>query len=285
MNNLLCVLYVACFPSMNMLVCVFLKPLLFYGVCLKTSRCIIIFYYYLFCSLCLSWSLILCLMLLSSLLSTNMVWEWLWVFFRKSAPHVRKAVPAPQAPRPSVLFCASGFLKLRCWSTSAQSSSVNNYDAREMAIRLNESVAKFHGAITLSPKDRFDGVCSATVYKPRTLPSLIRCGTFVLMVTVSPTQFCDALLTDGLPAYPIRWALGEISESGLDWLWYHLSRDHYPLSKRPILPWRLCGSKSRHLTTSTYGHSSSTWQGGWGSLGWSSSATFQPTTHTGTLVK
>jgi len=27
-------------------------------------------------------------------------------------------------------------------STSARSSSVNNYDAREMAIRLNESVAK-----------------------------------------------------------------------------------------------------------------------------------------------
>ena len=29
-----------------------------------------------------------------------------------------------------------------CQSTSARSSSVNNYDAREVAIRLNESVAK-----------------------------------------------------------------------------------------------------------------------------------------------
>ena len=28
------------------------------------------------------------------------------------------------------------------WSTSARSSSMNNYDAREMAIRLNENVAK-----------------------------------------------------------------------------------------------------------------------------------------------
>jgi len=29
-----------------------------------------------------------------------------------------------------------------CRSTSARSSSVNNYDAREMAIQFNESVAK-----------------------------------------------------------------------------------------------------------------------------------------------
>ena len=51
MFNLLYVLYVACFPLINMLVCVFLGLLLSYGMCLKTLRCIIIFYYYLLCSL------------------------------------------------------------------------------------------------------------------------------------------------------------------------------------------------------------------------------------------
>jgi len=65
--------------------------------------------------------------------------------------------------------------------------------------------AMCHGAITLSPKDRSDGVCSAAVYKPRTLPPLIRCGTFILTVTFSPTQSCDALVTYGPPAYPTRW--------------------------------------------------------------------------------
>jgi len=48
-------------------------------------------------------------------------------------------------------------------------------------------------------------VCSATVYKPRTLLPLLRCETFVLTVTFSPTQSCDALVTDGPPAYPTRW--------------------------------------------------------------------------------
>jgi len=75
MNNLLCMPYVACFPSMHMLVGVFLRPLLSYGVCLKTSRRIIRFYYYLLCSPWLSWPLILYLMLLPSLFSTNMVRE------------------------------------------------------------------------------------------------------------------------------------------------------------------------------------------------------------------
>jgi len=75
MNNLLCVLYVARFSSTNMVVCVFLRPLLSYGVSLKTSRRIIIFYYYLFSSIWLSRSLILHLMLLPSLFSANIVWE------------------------------------------------------------------------------------------------------------------------------------------------------------------------------------------------------------------
>lgn len=36
-----------------------------------------------------------------------------------------------------------------------------------------------HGAITFSLKGRFDGVCRATIYKPRTLPSLVWCGTLI----------------------------------------------------------------------------------------------------------
>ena len=46
------------------------------------------------------------------------------------------------------------------------------------------------------------GVCSATVYKPRTLPLLPDVGLFVLTVTFSPTQSCDALVTDRLPCLP-----------------------------------------------------------------------------------
>jgi len=48
--------------------------------------------------------------------------------------------------------------------------------------------------------------CSATVYKPKTLPSLIRCRKFLLTVTFSPTQSCDALVTDGSPSNPTRWS-------------------------------------------------------------------------------
>jgi len=40
-----------------------------------------------------------------------------------------------------------------------------------------------HRVIILTPKDRSDGVCSAIVYKPGVLPSLIRCDAFVLTVT------------------------------------------------------------------------------------------------------
>ena len=41
-------------------------------------------------------------------------------------------------------------------STSARSSSVNNYDAHEMAIRLNESVAK------ATEDARQEGLCQKT---------------------------------------------------------------------------------------------------------------------------
>ena len=45
-------------------------------------------------------------------------------------------------------------------------------------------------------------MCSVTVYKPRTLPPLIRCRTFVLTVTFSPAQSCDALVTIEHPCLP-----------------------------------------------------------------------------------
>jgi len=48
-------------------------------------------------------------------------------------------------------------------------------------------------------------VCSATVYNFRTLPSLSRCGTFVLTVTFSLTQSCDALVTNRPLCLPHRW--------------------------------------------------------------------------------
>jgi len=35
-----------------------------------------------------------------------------------------------------------------------------------------------HGGVTLSLEGQSNGVCSATVYKSRTLPSLVQCGTF-----------------------------------------------------------------------------------------------------------
>ena len=43
-----------------------------------------------------------------------------------------------------------------------------------------------HGAITLSSKGRFNGVCNATIYKSRTLPSIIQCGTFCLNHDILP---------------------------------------------------------------------------------------------------
>uniref|UniRef100_A0A7C8YJF4 Secreted protein n=1 Tax=Opuntia streptacantha TaxID=393608 RepID=A0A7C8YJF4_OPUST len=57
-------------------------------------------------------------------------------------------------------------------------------------------------------------MCSATVYKLRILPLLLRCGTFVLTVTFSPTQSCDALVTDGPPAYPTCWGAWRDIEVG-----------------------------------------------------------------------
>jgi len=46
------------------------------------------------------------------------------------------------------------------------------------------------GPLSSPQKINLTGVCSATVYKPRTLPHLLRCGTFVLTVTLGSTPWC-----------------------------------------------------------------------------------------------
>jgi len=60
-----------------------------------------------------------------------------------------------------------------------------------------------HGAITLSPKGRSDRVCSATAYKPKTLPSLIQCGTLILDILPHLILWCPCHRWDPLPT-PFR---------------------------------------------------------------------------------
>ena len=64
----------------------------------------------------------------------------------------------------------------------------------------------YYGAIILSPTGRSDRMCSATIYKPQDPPITYPMWDF-LFVTFSPTQSCDALITDGLPAYPTCWGI------------------------------------------------------------------------------
>ena len=70
----------------------------------------------------------------------------------------------------------------------------------------------------------FIGSCPShllSVYKIMTLPSLIRCGTFLITVTLSPTQSYDALVSDETPYLPHPAsveALGKTSKFGLGWL-------------------------------------------------------------------
>jgi len=75
-----------------------------------------------------------------------------------------------------------------------------------------------HEVITLSPKDWSDRMFSATVYKARILASLIRCETFVLTMTFSPTQSYNGVVTDGPPAYPICWGAWRDIGVGSGWL-------------------------------------------------------------------
>jgi len=89
------------------------------------------------------------------------------------------------------------------------------------------------GIITVSQKGRFDGMCNSTAYKPITLPLLIWYGTFYPWHSTSPDPVTSSSQMGPLSNSPAE-VLGEILEPGLGWLWYHLSRGQYPLTKRPV---------------------------------------------------
>jgi len=54
---------------------------------------------------------------------------------------------------------------------------------------------------------------------------------FVFILTFSPIQSSDSLVTNGAPVHPPVGALDETSESDHGWFWYHLSRGHYLLKR------------------------------------------------------
>jgi len=62
--------------------------------------------------------------------------------------------------------------------------------------------ALYHEIIILFLKEWFDGVYSVIVYKR----IIIRCMTFILIITLSLIGFCDAFVTDGVLVHLTRWS-------------------------------------------------------------------------------
>jgi len=99
------------------------------------------------------------------------------------------AAPPLISPGPSHHFSDVGLLSVTLSPTQSYDALVT--DGAPCLPRPSEHMAGHrsrvwvgsnttcHVAITLSPKGRSDGVCSATAYKPRILPSLFRCGTLI----------------------------------------------------------------------------------------------------------